>query len=530
MHPAQPLRYVDFGSFKDPLVEIEREVNAPQAQYLRCYLHDLRAVTVVIEPNYFDRDYLAEFAEFYATTSAGYANICERAHYFSIKVDRALFRRAVGGNDKAIAELQEAYLGHIVLRPLPRARLGRTVVRAYPDDKGEAEGTPRVLSPRRTYEAHVAGLTLSVKGLAWQQQDSGVGSCATVALWSMLHASAFDDHHAISTTAEITKVAAAVAGTGRAFPADEGLRVEQMLEVIKRHDLAPVIIPGDVRGKFSRTRFSTLVASFVRSGYPILVNGDLDDGEGQPGGHAICIVGFRSPTRAPVPDGEVAYDDANVDIVYLHDDNLGPNARFRVVEVEDESETTIDLKPEAPAPTNGNWPTTNPTEGYGTITPTELVVAVHQELRTAPLALQKAAMDWSAWLPDVLDLETKKLKVKGEAPPKTGMLVGTRFLRLRDYLDQELKTALQARPPRVLADARLQLWEKVSPMSLHIGLVRASHDGMPMMDILFDTSDSDRHLRPTAYIAYHENVQWLLERFNAQEVGNIDLGRLVRAW
>ena len=260
------------------------------------------------------------------------------------------------------------------------------------------------------------------------------------------------------------------------------------------------------------------------------MNGNLDEGEGQPGGHAICIVGFRSPTRAPVPDGEVAYDDANVDIVYLHDDNLGPNARFRVVEVEDESETTIDLKPEAPAPTNGNWPTTNPTEGYGTITPTELVVAVHQELRTAPLALQKAAMDWSAWLPDVLDLETKKLKVKGEAPPKTGMLVGTRFLRLRDYLDQELKTALQARPPRVLADARLQLWEKVSPMSLHIGLVRVSHDGMPMMDILFDTSDSDRHLRPTAYIAYHENVQWLLERFNAQEVGNIDLGRLVRAW
>lgn len=530
MHRAQALRFVGFGSSKDPLVEIEKAVQAPQAQYLRCYLHDLRATTVVIEPNYFDRDYLDEFATFYATSSAGYVNICERAHYFSINVGKALFRDAVGGDSVAIEKLQAAYLGHVVLRPLPRARLGRTVVRTYPDDQGEADGTPRIMSPRRTYEAHVAGLTLTVKGLAWQQQDSGVGSCATIALWSMLHSSAFDDHHAIPTTAEITSAAHTVAGTGRAFPADEGLRVEQMLEVIKSRGLASVVIPGDVQGRFSRARFSTLVAAFVRSGYPILVNGELDEGEGQLEGHAICIVGFRSSKPASVPDNEVALDDANVDIIYLHDDNLGPNVRFRVVEVDDAAGNTIDLKPEAPPPTNGDWPTTNPTETYGTITPTELVVAVHQELRTAPLALQQAAIKWSAWLPEILDLETKKKKIKGEVPPNTGMLVGSRFLRLRDYLDQELRTALQARPSHVLADARMRLWEKVSPMSLHIGLVRVSHDGMPMMDILFDTSDSDRHLQPTAYVAYHADVPWLLQRFNDQEVGEIDLGHMVRAW
>lgn len=48
------------------------------------------------------------------------------------------------------------------------------------------------------------------------------------------------------------------------------------------------------------------------------------------------------------------------------------------------------------------------------------------------------------------------------------------------------------------------LWEKVAPMSLPIGLVRVSLGTEPMMDILFDTSDSDRHLRPTAYLAFRE--------------------------
>src|ERR1700759_479007 len=156
------------GSNEDPLVRIDNDDNAAQAQYLRCYLHDLGASSVVIEPNYFDRDYLSEFATFYATSSAGYSNICQRVHYFSIDVDPILFRAAVSEDAVALQKLQDAYLGHIVLRPIPGARLGRTVLRVYPDDKGEVSGTPRIMSPRRWYEAHVAGITLRVAGLAWQ--------------------------------------------------------------------------------------------------------------------------------------------------------------------------------------------------------------------------------------------------------------------------------------------------------------------------------------------------------------------------
>jgi hypothetical protein len=528
VHKAQALKFGRFNTATDPLVRFDQDSGSPQAQYLRCYLHDLGARSVIIEPNYFDRDYLSEFAAFYATSSAGYPNTCERVHYFSSTVDRGGFRAAVGGNTTAIAQLQEAYLGHIIVRPIAGAPLGRTVLRSYPDEKGIAAGTPRIMSPARWYEAHIAGVTLRVQGLAWQQQDSAVGSCATVALWSMLHSSAFDDHHAIPTTADITSTAHYLAPVGgREFPADAGLHLDQMLEVIKGHGLAPVLITGDVDGKFSPVRFSTLVASFVRSGYPVLVHGELDDGERA--GHAVCIVGFRSPDLAAVPNGEALLDDATISHVYVHDDNLGPNVRFRIDEVPEIAEgagTTVDLRAEAPEPRSGKWPTTNPTTAYGTITPTELVVAVHQELRTEPLALQRAAIKWSQWLPSILAHEIGQQKRHGA----TGMLVGSRFLRLSDYVEGELKSALRQRQPQVLARARLELWEKVAPMSLHIGLVRVSLRTMPVMDVLFDTSDSNRHLRPTACVAYHEQVPWLLERWIDLIGDEIDLGRLVRAW
>lgn len=524
MHQPRQIAICAFSSTEDPLAVLDGDRSSRQVQYLRCYLHDLGARTVVIEPNYFDRDYLSEFSAFYATSSAGYPNICRRAHYFSSEVTREQVRMAVGGDLSAVQLLGSAYLGHIILRPIPGAPIGRTVLRVYADVVGIAAGTPRVMSPARLYESHVAGLTLTVQGLAWQQQDSAVGSCATVALWSMLHSSAFDDHHAIPATAQITSTAHWAAPNGsRVFPASAGLHISQILEVIKGHNLAPLIVSGDQHpdSEFSRARFGSLVGSFIRSGYPVLVNGWLEEDERSP--HAVCIAGFRTAKMPEVPDGEIVLEDENIEVVYVHDDNLGPNARFELDSMRD----SVSLNPVAPPPTNGSaWPTENPTQSYHSITPTELVVAVHQELRTDPLELQLAAREYSSWLPSALAHEFSERGVEG----RTGMIVGSRFIRLREYVDAVLAMTLRERALSVLADARLAIWEQVAPMGLHIGLVRVSLGVQPMMDILFDTSDSDRHLRPSAYVAYHSEVPWLLERWRSEIDASLQLGTLVRAW
>lgn len=522
MHRPLPLQFGKVGSDRDPLARLTSEGYSRQAQYLRCYLHDLGARSVVIEPNYFDRDYLSEFGAFYSASTAGYSNICQRAHYFSSAVPRSRFSMAASGDLEALQALEQTYLGHVVLRPILGAPIGRTVVKVYLDAPGVQVGTPRIMEPARLYECHIAGLTLRVSGIAWQQQDSAVGACATVALWSMLHSSAFDDRHSIPTTASITEMAHRFAPTGRRMFPDSGLEFAQILEVIKGHGLAPQIIPGDLEaGRFSRGRFCSLVASFLRSGYPVLVSGWLDVPDQERELHTVCVVGFRTPPLPQVEDGAWVPADENIQVLYIHDDNLGPNARFEVSTEED----AVSLVPTAPPPRFGPWPTSNPTETYHSLEPTELVVAVHMELRTDPLALQRAAARYSEWLPAALD-ESRKQHSEGA----TGMVASSRFIRLHDYVDRELASTLREREPSVLANARLALWEKVVPMSYHLGLVRVSLGKEAMMDLLFDTSDSDRHLRPKAYVAFHPEIPWLLEGWLELIGEPLDLGTLVRAW
>ena len=86
MREPLPLEVGPFGP-TDPLAML---VGCPQAIYLRRYLEDLGATTVLTEPYYFDRDYLAEFAAFYCVSAAGYPNVCRRLHFFDLETDAAI--------------------------------------------------------------------------------------------------------------------------------------------------------------------------------------------------------------------------------------------------------------------------------------------------------------------------------------------------------------------------------------------------------------------------------------------------------
>ena len=128
---------------------------------------------------------------------------------------------------------------------------------------------------------------------------------------------------------------------------------------------------------------------------------------------------YRRVSRAKAgtrTDGDYARADEDIDIVYVHDDNLGPNARFRIQVAEGGA---VSLVPESPEPQRGTWPTDNPTKTYHEIVPTEIVVAVHPELRTDPLELQRAALIHSTWLPSILNDAQRQQSAK----TSTGMVV-----------------------------------------------------------------------------------------------------------
>jgi hypothetical protein len=371
-----------------------------QVQYLRCYLADLCAASVIEEPLYFDRDYLSEFSTFYSTSARGYSNACRRLHVFSLDLPllRCRFAAALAGDAGALRELNDAYLGFSVVRPIPATPLGRTVLRWYPDTQ---PARPRVTNPSRLYAVHVAGLKLELRGLAWQQQDTAVGACATVALWSMFHSSALDEHHAIPTTAEITRTASARYPLGRrAFPATDGLTVYQICEAIRAQGLQPAVLDGDVVEKsigrpphrfFSRTRFAASCAALIRSGYPVLIATDTHPGVA---GHAVCAVGFRPGGALTVPAGAALEEDGGMEHIYLHD-NLGPSVRFGVddIALSAGGPRVVCLRPASPTPLKcrpAGLP--DPTQAYGALLPTAIVAALPVEIRMSSDFLHDTAM------------------------------------------------------------------------------------------------------------------------------------------
>ncbi len=340
-----------------------------------------------------------------------------------------------------------------------------------------------------------------------------------------LHASAFDDHHAIPTTADITRAAHKHASLGaRIFPST-GLTIYQICEAIKEHDLSPVLVEGDVAGEsqtaigFSRERFSSSCAAFLRSGYPILIIGMLEG----VGAHAVCVTGFRSCSSSQSDPGNVSLQESDIQYLYIHDDNVGPNIR---VAVEDFTVTTSQgnatliarLKPSAP-----NQDQSCPTGTYPTFTPRQLVVAVHNDLRTSPDTLHRAGLVQAHNIETVLNSLLNRHQIS-----PFGFTVSTRFIKLADYLGSELENVIGGNPA-LLGKVRLALCERVPPMSLHLGVVRIGlDDSTPLLDVLYDTTDSDRNHPVFAHILYAEIISAVVQEIVLGQKG--EFGIEIRAY
>lgn len=147
MHVAKPILIYALDSAQNPL----HSIDSRQAKYVSGFLNGLDAKVVFEEQNYFDRDYLSEFAAFYSQSSKGYPNICRRLHFFSDDgIDRDVFEEALGDCADSKQRMQESYLGFIILRPIEAAPLGRTALKWFPDPDNV---NPRVTTPSRRYRS-----------------------------------------------------------------------------------------------------------------------------------------------------------------------------------------------------------------------------------------------------------------------------------------------------------------------------------------------------------------------------------------
>lgn len=302
----------------------------PQLEYLCSYLRhgDSGAVGLLVEHDYTDRHFIEEFSAYYATKFRTPRATCTRIHIFSTAIDEtttATWIERASRGQAARAQLQqelsESYLGYIVVRPLPFAPIGRTLLRPY-----RSTDTQRCYEPAATrHLVHLFGLELTVFALPFQQQDRAVGACATTAVWTVLSRTLKTDGSRSVTPREVTEAATRHLVHHRTLPAEAGLTDDQIDAAIRAFGYEPHHLSSE-----QDVLLQICLKCYLASGIPVLLSvGD----EATTTRHALVLAGYRAaapdsaPLKYPLTDSRALRTRA-IAKVYAHDDRLGPYVRM----------------------------------------------------------------------------------------------------------------------------------------------------------------------------------------------------------
>ncbi len=332
----------------------------PQVEYIFNYLSTLGATSVLLEPKYIDRDFLEDYSRYYVKRFGNDGYVCGRLHFFSCAIDHQKLDKLLlsGDHDElSLKQLQESYLGFVVIKPLSKTFFGKTCLRIG-DDLGERK---KKISKR--YDVSLFGLQLSIDSIAFQEQDKVVAACATTAIWTALHALPWRDVREIPSCSEITTAAINfIDGSSNGFPNKElsNKQIQRSLDVegLRYH--------ATTLGDMARAWFQTYIVSHIDSGLPIILTGtvygiarvakidaqsvapssldtaavesadltslnpDIEVSLIEKAGHAITVLGY-----------DVQSDAASL---YVHDDRLGPFAKARLISLNDDIADKIGSK------------------------------------------------------------------------------------------------------------------------------------------------------------------------------------------
>ena len=473
MAPDPPqIRFLSLGT--DPLRErlalrpplIQSSSTFRQLDAVERYVRDpeLGAKSVAVEGHYIDRDFIEDYSVFYSKNLGQIPNYCQRLHFFNLDashVETALRRIRQIRETREFRTASEAfskdhYLGFCVIKPLPGCPVGRTVLRCFRRDS--KPGFRRDFSCKCDYQVHLMGIPLDVSGLAFQQQDLGVSACATTALWSALQRARELESGTPATPAHITiKASQYTLPFGRSMPS-EGLSLDQMCQAVQSLGYAPNLFRVE---SYQVSRW--IIFAAVRSGIsPVLImkRGLL--------AHAVAVAGMklRSPHQPQIAKGII--DELSVDLaaVYIHDDRVGP---YRRAEIE-ESEGALDLRLES----DDKWRLTH------------ILVPMHNKVRLSFSQLRSTAF----WIAGSFDSRRKNLSM-----PRVQIGLTAWIQRSHSYIESQLE-----QDNRLLDEILDKLCGGGVPLSRYVGVVRLTADDVGPIDILLDTTSTERNLRCIAVI------------------------------
>ncbi len=462
-----------------------------QLGYIDDFVRGLGCHSLLIETHYIDRHYMEDYSVFYSRNLYPFENFCRRLHFFTCdqeELHSSLEELRRGARDLPEEDLRarcgefsrQSYLGFSIIKPLPGSPVGRTVLRPYPE--GSNGGVSRRFPCIRYYTVHLGGLALTVRGLAFQQQDVGVSACATTALWSSLQK--FQDFEDIgsATPAQITMLASQYAlPFGRAMPS-EGLSTDQMCQAVRALGVSPNL--------FQAVDFHTargyLYSAISSQAAPILILWDSV----QDSYHAVVAVGMDVRTSQQSPtNGATAFAEdraSNLVGLYVHDDRIGPYVPAPV-NLTKEGLLSLDLP-------DGPWFLTH------------ILIPMHAKIRLSFSGLREISFR-------LLEaIQAFRESVLGQVG---ALSFDPRITPSHLYLKELLTSEPEVTPERVE-----RLWSKV-PLPRYVGIVRIEADFLDPIHFLVDCTSTERNVHSLAVLALRTKrdetphvVKFLADRYD----------------
>lgn len=254
--------------------------------------------SVVIEREYFDKDYRDTFSNYHSKRFNTPQSRCVRLHFFK--------DNPYDSNNQCLKS-DSVYRGYSIIRPTRPNSIGRTLIQI-----GDGIGVSGYVCLSEE-TVNIGGQIFAVKGFPFITQDADATVCAQSALWMLLRyfSNRYNNYSELNPFT-ITQLVEGYS-IGRFYPSS-GMYMWQMAEVLRKTNFSPVVY---YKESYGEELFNQLLYIYIESGFPLIL--------GVPG-HVVVGIGHKETEIKTIEIGTEKHNYAftSTSGLVINDDNQIP--------------------------------------------------------------------------------------------------------------------------------------------------------------------------------------------------------------
>lgn len=217
--------------------------------------HNSKAFTFMLEENYVDLVYRDSYYFYFSGKHFCYDRFCKRIFLFANTFGKPLL-------DLTPAELEEYFVGSIVIRPIPGRAIGRTLLKPQ-----YFISDTQCFIRTAKYNMVAFGKRVSVQAFPYSMQDGETTTCAEITILNLLDyfSRSYPEYHYLLPS-DINRIAKDN-GYERSLPT-HGLKYEMISKAFCESGFYPRLYLAE---KMPKDKFRRILYYYIESGIPLSI-------------------------------------------------------------------------------------------------------------------------------------------------------------------------------------------------------------------------------------------------------------------